>query len=290
MLEKMKVWSQYILPQHTLSRALGMLGDSEIPWLKRSLISMFAKQFKVDMSDAIEEDLNQYPSFNSFFTRALKPEAREIDSDAHSIVSPADGVISQLGDIQDGRLIQAKGRDYSLLELVGGSQEWAKPFQGGRFITVYLAPFNYHRVHMPLKGTLIKTIHIPGRLFSVGFATSSNIPNLFARNERLVCVFSTDAGLFSLILVGAMVVGSIKTVWTKEAPKVLATPEIKEIDYRSQEIKLDLDKGAEVGRFELGSTVIVLFEQKLMQLNSNIVASKPIRMGESLGLISNNVK
>tara|TARA_B100001121_G_scaffold288206_1_gene286084 strand:- start:75 stop:878 length:804 start_codon:yes stop_codon:yes gene_type:complete len=267
---------------------MGLFAESKSA--KKFLIKLFIKKYNVDMTEARNTSIDQYPNFNAFFTRELREGARPIDNNPTVIVSPADGRLLAAGRIDGDRLIQAKNHCFSCNDLLGGNNFLASTFSDGNFATIYLSPKDYHRVHMPLKGTLIKTIHIPGRLFSVGYATSSNIPNLFARNERLVCVFSTDAGLFSLILVGAMVVGSIKTVWTKEAPKVLATPEIKEIDYKSQEIKVNLDKGAEVGRFELGSTVIVLFEQKLMQLNSNIVANKPIRMGESLGLISNNVK
>ena len=241
------------------------------------------------MTEARKTSIDQYPNFNAFFTRELRKGARPIDNNPRVIVSPTDGRLLAAGRIDGDRLIQAKNHCFSCNDLLGGDNALASTFSNGNFTTIYLSPKDYHRVHMPLKGTLIKTIHIPGRLFSVGYATSSNIPNLFARNERLVCVFSTDAGLFSLIFVGAMVVGSIKPVWTKEAQKFLAAPEIKEIDYKSQELKVNLDKGAEVGRFELGSTVIVLFEQKLMQLNANIVASRPIRMGESLGLIGRNL-
>lgn len=266
---------------------MGLFAESKSA--KNFLIRLFIKKYNVDMTEARNTSIDQYRNFNAFFTRELREGARPIDNNPRVIVSPADGRILAAGKIDGDRLIQAKSHCFSCNDLLGGNNLLASTFSNGNFATIYLSPKDYHRVHMPLTGTLIKTIHIPGRLFSVGHATSSNIPNLFARNERLVCVFSTDAGLFSLILVGAMVVGSIKTVWTKEAPKVLATPEIKEIDYKSQEIKVNLDKGAEVGRFELGSTVIVLFEQKLMQLNSNIVASKPMRMGESLGLIGNNL-
>lgn len=279
---------QYFLPHHLITSFMGLFAESKSA--KKFLIKLFIKKYNVDMTEARNTSIDQYPNFNAFFTRELREGARPIDNSPTVIVSPADGRLLAAGRIDGDRLIQAKNHCFSCSDLLGGNNFLASTFSDGNFATIYLSPKDYHRVHMPLKGTLIKTIHIPGRLFSVGYATSSNIPNLFARNERLVCVFSTDAGLFSLILVGAMVVGSIKTVWTKEAPKVLATPEIKEIDYKSQEIKVNLDKGAEVGRFELGSTVIVLFEQKLMQLNSNIVANKPIRMGESLGLISNNLK
>ena len=270
---------QYFLPHRLITSFMGLFAESKSA--KNFLIRLFIKKYNVDMTEARNTSIDQYRNFNAFFTRELREGARPIDNNPTVIVSPADGRLLAAGRID--------GDCFSCNDLLGGNNLLASTFSNGNFATIYLSPKDYHRVHMPLTGTLIKTIHIPGRLFSVGYATSSNIPNLFARNERLVCVFSTDAGLFSLILVGAMVVGSIKTVWTKESPKVLATTEIKEIDFKSQEIKVNLDKGAEVGRFELGSTVIVLFEQKLMQLNSNIVASKPMRMGESLGLIGNNL-
>ena len=240
------------------------------------------------MTDARYNSIDQYPNFNAFFTRELREGARPIDHSPRVIVSPADGTLSAVGRINNDRLIQAKNHYFSCSDLLGGNVSLANTFNDGNFATIYLSPKDYHRVHMPLKGILLKTIHIPGRLFSVGHATSSNIPNLFARNERLVCVFSSNAGLFCLIFVGAMVVGSIKTIWSNGTPKVFANPEIREIDYQSREMYVNLRKGAEVGHFELGSTVIVLFEQDLMQLNSNMLASKPIRMGESFGLISDN--
>ena len=278
---------QYFLPHHLITKIMRVFAESKSA--KNFLIRLFIKKYNVDMTEARNPCIDQYPNFNAFFTRQLREDARPIDNNPRVIVSPTDGRLLAAGIIDGDRLIQAKNHCFSCNNLLGGNNALASIFSNGNFATIYLSPKDYHRVHMPLKGTLIKTIHIPGRLFSVGYATSSNIPNLFARNERLVCVFSADAGLFSLIFVGAMVVGSIKTVWTKEAPKFLEAPKIREIDYKSQELRVNLDKGAEVGRFELGSTVIVLFEQQLMQLNSNIVASKPIRIGESLGLIGRNL-
>ena len=277
---------QYFLPHHLINSFLGVFAQGK--FAKNFLIRIFIKRYNVDMTEACNNSLDQYPNFNAFFTRKLREEARPIDSDPRVIVSPADGRLLASGRIDGDRFIKAKNHYFSCSDLLGGNNFLANTFNGGNFATVYLSPKDYHRVHMPLKGTLLKTIHIPGRLFSVGYATTSNIPNLYARNERLVCVFSSDAGLFCLILVGAMVVGSIKTVWTKDTPQVLSTREMREIDYKAQEIRLNLAKGAEVGRFELGSTVIVLFEQKLIQPNSIIVTGKPIRMGESLGLIGNN--
>ena len=277
---------QYFLPHHFITSFMGVIGESK--FAKRFLIRFFIKIFDIDMTDVRYKNIDQYPNFNAFFTRELREGARPIDHSPRVIVSPADGTLSAVGRINNDQLIQAKNHYFSCSDLLGGNVSLANTFNDGNFATIYLSPKDYHRVHMPLKGILLKTIHIPGRLFSVGHATSSNIPNLFARNERLVCVFSSNAGLFCLIFVGAMVVGSIKTIWRNRTPKVFAKPEIREIDYQSPEMYVNLRKGAEVGRFELGSTVIVLFEQDLMQLNSNMLASKPIRMGESFGLISDN--
>ena len=277
---------QYFLPHHFITSFMGVIGESK--FAKRFLIRFFIKIYEIDMTDARYNSIDQYPNFNAFFTRELREGARPIDHSPRVIVSPADGTLSAVGRINNDRLIQAKNHYFSCSDLLGGNVSLANTFNDGNFATIYLSPKDYHRVHMPLKGILLKTIHIPGRLFSVGHATSSNIPNLFARNERLVCVFSSNAGLFCLIFVGAMVVGSIKTIWSNGTPKVFANPEIREIDYQSREMYVNLRKGAEVGHFELGSTVIVLFEQDLMQLNSNMLASKPIRMGESFGLISDN--
>ena len=277
---------QYFLPHHFITNFMGVIGESK--FAKRFLIRFFIKIYDIDMTDVRYNSIDQYPNFNAFFTRELREGARPIDHSPRVIVSPADGTLSAIGRINNDQLIQAKNHYFSCSDLLGGNVSLANTFNDGNFATIYLSPKDYHRVHMPLKGILLKTIHIPGRLFSVGHATSSNIPNLFARNERLVCVFSSNAGLFCLIFVGAMVVGSIKTIWSNGTPKVFANPEIREIDYQSREMYVNLRKGAEVGRFELGSTVIVLFEQDLMQLNSNMLTSKPIRMGESFGLISDN--
>ena len=278
---------QYFLPHHFITKLMGVMADSKFP--KMFLIKLFIKIYNIDMTEARNNSIDQYPNFNAFFTRELHEGARPIDNDPSVIVSPADGNLLAAGVINGDQLIQAKNHYFSSNDLLGGKVSLSKTFNNGNFATIYLSPKDYHRVHMPLEGSLLQTIHIPGRLFSVGYNTSSNIPNLFARNERLVCVFSTDSGLFCLILVGAMIVGSIKTAWANETPKILTMPKIREIDYQSRETSVDLEKGAEVGRFELGSTVIVLFEQKLMQFNSNIMAGKPIRMGESLGLIGNNL-
>lgn len=186
--------SQYLAPHHLVSRAMGLLADSRAPEIKNAMISRFVRRYRVDMSEALVEDPRAYASFNDFFTRALKPDARPLDDDESNIVSPADGAISQLGPIQAGRIFQAKGHSFGLSALLGGDAERAAPFEGGDFATIYLSPRDYHRVHMPVTGTLREMIHIPGRLFSVNPLTASHVPELFARNERVACIFDTEYG------------------------------------------------------------------------------------------------
>ena len=276
---------QYILPHHFLSRVIGIFAEGK--FAKNLLIRLFIQKYKVDMSEARNAVVEEYVNFNAFFTRKLKENARPISNNPNVIISPADGKLIAAGRIKGGQLIQAKNHYFSSQDLLGGDNALAGTFSNGNFATVYLSPRDYHRLHMPLKGTLIRTIHIPGRLFSVGDATSSNIPNLFARNERLVCVFQTDKGLCCLVLVGAMIVSSIKTVWSVGTKKVNNAPEIEEVDYTPKKMRVELEKGHEVGHFELGSTVIVLFEEGLMELSSDILVNMPIKMGEPLGRIIN---
>ncbi len=257
----LKVWRQFLLPQHALSRFGGCLSQSEIPWLKNYLIRYFLNRYDVNMNEAIVEDPFAYPSYHEFFIRRLKPDLRPIDPSPTSIVSPCDGEISQIGSIEQGSLLQAKGKSFTLKALLG-SEEDGKPFEKGRFATIYLAPKDYHRVHMPLTGTLTHLRYIPGKLFSVNPLTTNHIDNLFAKNERVVAFFKHDQGSFAIILVGAMIVGSIFTRWGgpitphrgKETRDILY-PQLPE-----QHIKLD--KGDEMGYFSLGSTVIVLLDEK----------------------------
>ena len=204
---------QYIIPQHLLSRIVGWLAECEWSVLKMWLINLFISQYNVNMSEALDENPASYKNFNSFFTRELKPDARPIVADDAVIVSPADGAISQLGDISYGRIFQAKGQSYTAVELLGGNSELASEFDDGAFATIYLSPKDYHRVHMPMTGTLRETIYIPGDLFSVNQTTAENVPRLFSRNERLVAVFDTAAGPMAMVLVGALIVAGIETVW-----------------------------------------------------------------------------
>src|SRR5690606_24991155 len=203
---------QYLVPQHLLSRLVGKIAASELPWIKNPFIDWFSRRYQVDMSEAADPEPRNYPSFNAFFTRALKAGARPLDSDPDSIVSPADGAISQLGAIEAGRIFQAKGQTYTTAELLGDT-DMAALFDGGVFATVYLSPRDYHRVHMPVSGRLLRTLYVPGDLFSVNQTTAENVPRLFARNERLVCLFDTECGPMAVVLVGAMIVAGIDTVW-----------------------------------------------------------------------------
>jgi len=231
------------------------------------------------MSEALDPNLASYRSFNAFFTRALRPGARTIDSSA--IVSPADGAISQLGPIEGERIFQAKGQAFSTLELLGGDAQMAALFENGSFATIYLSPRDYHRVHMPCVGTLRQTIYIPGRLFSVNQLTAANVPRLFARNERLVCLFDTAHGPMALVLVGAMIVAGIETVWDGQVapPLTNSTPSRK--DFSANPIQLE--KAAEMGRFKLGSTAILLFGRNAIQWQAALAAGTPVRMGQKLG-------
>lgn len=274
---------QYLLPQHLLSRLVGKLAETDIPWLKDLLIGRFIKQYRVNMDEAKDPDPRHYANFNAFFTRALKSDARPICEDADAIACPADGAISQIGKITGGRIFQAKGQDYSLLALLGGDREAAALFENGSFATVYLSPRDYHRVHMPLSGTLRSMSYIPGALFSVNTTTAENVQGLFARNERAVCLFDTEAGPMALILVGAMIVAGIETVWDGQ----IAPPPkgIKTTDYSQGAREIHLQKGEEMGRFKLGSTAIVLFAKDRADWHERFQATTPTRLGEILGHI-----
>jgi phosphatidylserine decarboxylase len=270
---------QYGLPHRFLSRLMYYFMRSEIGWLKNAQIAMIAKRFKVDCSDALEPDMRAYPSFNAFFTRALRPNARPLSNAPW--VMPADGAISQLGPIEQGRMLQAKGMHYDASELLGDAA-LAERFAQGSFATVYLSPRDYHRVHMPIAGRLLRTLHIPGRLFSVATWTAESIPRLFARNERLVCVFETEQGLMALVLVGAIFVSSIETVFDGQTTPPYA-PRILEKDFAERAQAITLAQGAEMGRFNMGSTVIVLSETAL-SFAPELAAATPVKMGQALAL------
>ena len=272
--QKLFIQAQNIVPHHALSRVVGKLAASEQPNIKNAVIRAFHAQYGIDMSIAAEPDLSAYASFNDFFTRALKDGARPIDANASSIVSPADGAISQLGHIELGAVFQAKGQSYSVQQLIADPQ-LAQPFVDGEFATVYLSPKDYHRVHMPFAGTLTETLYVPGELYSVNQVTAENVPELFARNERMVCLFDTEMGRMAVVLVGAMIVAGIETVATGKA-KPTGRLEL-------QHHQLKLEKGAELGRFYLGSTAIVLFEQGRMQWDAAFSAGSAVQMGQVFG-------
>lgn len=281
--DQLFAFAQHITPQKTLSRTIGRIAECKNTWVKNTFIRQFVKKYQVDMSEAINSDPTSYRNFNDFFTRAIHPELRPICNEANSIVCPADGAISQLGGIEHGTLLQAKGHTYSLTSLLGGDAALSSQFLGGSFATVYLSPKDYHRVHMPLTGKLTKMIHIPGKLFSVNKVTAEQIPSVFARNERTVCLFDTEAGPMAVILVGAMIVASIETVWAGQV-----TPFNKNVvawDY--QELNdITIKKGEEMGRFKLGSTAIVLFGKDAIHWNESLAAETPTKMGMHFGKIN----
>lgn len=271
---------QYIVPHHLISEAMGKLANSKNIWLKNKIIDWFCSHYTIDMSEAAQSDPHAYATFNDFFTRALKPSCRPIDPDPATIASPADGAIAQLGRINGQQLLQAKNMYFNLNTLLGGQQQLADEFANGSFATIYLAPHNYHRVHMPVTGKLRQQIFIPGRLFSVNKITSEIIPNLYARNERLVLVFDTDTGPMTVILVGAMIVGSIQTVW-------MDTPiRHPEIEVTTPMNVITLEKGAELGKFLMGSTAIVLFNDDRLATNNQLRANDSIKVGQTLTRLS----
>ena len=268
------IQAQRVVPQQQLSRVVGKVAASENPVVKNIAIQAFKAKYGIDLSVAQQTNALKYKSFNEFFTRALKDGVRDVDTSTDAIVCPADGAISQIGTVKAGDIFQAKGQSFSVEKLIGDPQ-LAAPFKDGQFATVYLSPRDYHRVHMPFAGTLTETLYIPGELFSVNQTTAENIPGLFARNERMVCLFDTELGRMAVVLVGAMIVAGIETVATG---KVKPTGRL-ELNHHD----LVLEKGAELGRFYLGSTAIVLFEQDKMQWDAQFKANSVVVMGEALG-------
>lgn len=269
---------QYLVPQHALSRLVGNLAETENKAIKNWLIQRFINSYGVNMAESLRKTPDEFRCFNDFFTRELEEGARKISSDVNHIVSPADGAISQLGDIENGRIFQAKGQSFTTGELLGGDHETAALFSRGKFATIYLSPKDYHRVHMPLDGKLISMSHVPGDLFSVNQATAENVPRLFARNERVCCLFETPIGPMVMVLVGAMIVASIETVWSG-----LITPQKKTVrhwNYKTPE-SIELKKGEEMGRFKLGSTVVLLLPNNV-EFDDRYEATTPLRMGEKL--------
>ncbi|MBG6242552.1 MAG: phosphatidylserine decarboxylase [Candidatus Symbiopectobacterium sp. Dall1.0] len=281
MLDKLKIALQHWLPKIALTRLAGWGADKQAGRLTKGVIDLFVRYYKVNMQEAQHPDTAAYRTFNDFFVRPLRPDVRPIDPHAHRVVQPADGVLSQMGPIVDGKLIQAKGHDYSLEALLAGNYVMADRFRDGLFATTYLSPRDYHRVHMPCDGVLREMIYVPGDLFSVNLFTADNVPNLFARNERVICLFDTDFGPMVQILVGATIVGSIETVWSGTV-----TPPregiIKRWTYPAadEQAAIALQKGEEMGRFKLGSTVINLFVPNTLQFAAHLNPLSVTRVGE----------
>lgn len=274
---------QLLLPHQLLSRIVYYaMRWTWRPW-KRLLISQLKRIYRIEMADALNPDLESYPSFNAFFTRALKPDARPI-ADGDVLVSPADGSISQIGAIAAGRIIQAKGMDYSVAELLGDRESDARAFNEGRFATIYLSPRDYHRVHAPFAGRLVRAIHVPGRLFSVAPWTTESIPRLFARNERLALIFDTEHGPLAVVLVGAIFVSSIETVFDGEVTPPYAD-QVRVRDY-SGTTAPNFATGAEIGRFNMGSTVIVLTGADFPRWDRVLAAESKLRMGERMSEVA----
>ena len=275
--DRLAVMPQYLLPKGALTRLAGRVAGAERGASTTRLIRWFVGRYGVDMSEAAEPDIAAYNSFNDFFTRALRPGARPLAQ--ADLVCPVDGAISQFGRIRGAQIYQAKGHDYSTRALVGGDAELASRFDDGHFATLYLSPKDYHRIHMPCAGRLTRMLHVPGELFSVNPTTARGVPGLFARNERVVCVFEGDAGPFVMVLVGATIVGSMATVWHG----VVNPPRPGQLrEWRYEDAPIELAQGAEMGRFLLGSTVVLLFQTGGLQFNPAWMPGGAIRMGEMM--------
>jgi phosphatidylserine decarboxylase len=276
--DRLAVLSQYLLPKQALTVLAGKLAGAQAGSVTTSVIRWFVGRYGVNMTEAANPDIASYASFNEFFTRPLREGVRPLA--AADFICPVDGAISQFGNIARDQIFQAKGHSYSTTALVGGDRELAARFENGSFATLYLSPRDYHRIHMPCAGRLMRMIHVPGALFSVNPVTARGVPGLFARNERVVCVFDSPHGPFVLVLVGATIVGSMATVWHG----VVNPPRpghLRDWNYSDQQI--EFKKGDEMGRFLLGSTVVMLFPEDVLQFNPGWVPAQAIRLGEAMG-------
>lgn len=284
MIDWLKIKLQYVLPKHALSRLVGKFAAGEYGATTTFIIKQFIKQFNVDMSEAKESDPAAYPSFNAFFTRELKPGLREFSADETELGHAVDGTVSQLGPIEGDTIFQAKGHNYSLTALLGGDAQLAAPFKGGDFATIYLSPRDYHRIHMPLTGKLTDMVYVPGELFSVNPLTAQNVPGLFARNERVVAIFDTDIGKVAIVLVGATIVASIETIWAG----TVTPPAGKNVTHwqytDSAGDSITLEKGAEMGLFKLGSTIVACFEPNKVDFGA-LKAGDVTRLGETFATL-----
>lgn len=275
---------QYLMPQHLLTAVVHRVTRSRVPLVKNLLIDSFLNSYHPDMSDAAEPDARRFESFNAFFTRALRPGTRPWDADPKAVVSPVDGAVSQLGALDGEYLLQAKGHAYTLDSLLDGEAPWVTIFRDGSFATLYLAPFNYHRIHMPLPGTLRAAWYVPGALFSVNATTAASVPGLFARNERLVCVFEDGPVTFALVLVGALFVGSMATVWHEQVTP--RSPRRRAMLPMRAQAAAALPKGAEMGRFNMGSTVILLLPPGAAAWLPGLAAGSTVRVGQTLARLT----
>jgi phosphatidylserine decarboxylase len=275
--DRFKVLLQYLLPKQALTTFAGFVASRQRGWVTTALIRWFVGKYAVNMSEAANADITSYLSFNDFFTRALKPEARPLANAAW--ICPVDGAISQFGQIKDTQIFQAKGHHYSTTALVGGDAQLAEQFRNGSFATIYLSPRDYHRIHMPCDGRLLRMIYVPGDLFSVNPVTARGVPGLFARNERLVCVFDTPHGVMVLTLVGATIVGSMATVWHGVVNRSRQNT-LREWHYAVSAPPVTLKKGDEMGRFLLGSTVVMLFPVGPLHFNPEWQAGGPVQLGQ----------
>ena len=277
MSDRLAVLPQYFLPKQALTTLAGKFASARLGGLTTSVIRWFVGRYQVNMAEAANPDIASYASFNDFFTRALKDGARPLAE--ASLICPVDGAISQFGPIAQDQVFQAKGHSYSTTALVGGDAALGARFENGHFATLYLSPRDYHRIHMPCAGELTRMIHVPGELFSVNPTTARGVPGLFARNERVVCVFESDQGPFVLVLVGATIVGSMATVWHGQVnpPR---TGTLRQWDYAPGQVRLQ--KGEEMGRFLLGSTVVMLFPQGPLQFHARWAPGGSVRLGESM--------
>lgn len=277
MSDRLAVLPQYLLPKGALTNLAGRIAGARGGAHTTRLIHWFVGRYNVNMNEALDPDIANYKTFNEFFTRALRPDARPISDAAY--ICPVDGRISQFGAIEDDQIFQAKGHQFSTTALVGGDAQLAAQFRHGSFANLYLSPRDYHRIHMPIDGKLTRMIYVPGELFSVNPTTARGIPGLFARNERVVCVFDTAHGPFVMTLVGATIVGSMATVWhgVVNPPRL---PQVTEWTYDDQHIVLK--KGDELGRFLLGSTVVMLFQKDVLKFNPDWQPAGPVRLGETM--------
>jgi len=275
--DRLAVLPQYLMPKRALTTLAGTFASAQLGGLTTLAIRRFVARYRVNMAEAANPDIASYASFNDFFTRALAPGMRPLA--AADLICPVDGTISQFGSVEKDQIFQAKGHHYSTTALVGGDTELAARFEHGHFATLYLSPRDYHRIHMPCAGRLTRMVHVPGDLFSVNPTTARGVPGLFARNERVVCVFESDHGPFVLVLVGATIVGSMATAWHGQVnpPR---TGTLRQWDYAPGQV--ELQQGEEMGRFMLGSTVVMLFPQGPLQFNPDWAAARPIQLGEAM--------